>query len=92
MYTTSSLFANARTALALRRWPVFLNADTEDPRKEVRASLCSVEGSRHEMNNPIRAIQVTRGLGGSPRRFPIMACYLHHRRVVCFLLFVTDTK
>jgi hypothetical protein len=21
-----------------------------------------------------------------------MACYLHHRRVACFLLFVTDTK
>jgi len=60
--------------------------------KEINASLWPVVGWRHEMNNPIRVIQVTRGLGGSPHRFPIMACYLHRRRVVCFLLFVTDTK
>ena len=60
--------------------------------KETSESLCPVVGWRHEMNNPIRVIQVTRGLGGSPHRFPIMACYLHRRRVVCFLLFVTDTK
>jgi len=60
--------------------------------KEISASLCPAVGWRHEMNNPIRVIQVTRGLGGSPHRFPIMACYLHRRRVVYFLLFVTDTK
>jgi hypothetical protein len=46
----------------------------------------------HELNNLIRAIQVMRGLGENPYRFRIMACYLHHRRVASFLLFVTDTK
>jgi len=60
--------------------------------KEISASLCPVVGWRHEMNNPIRVMQVTRGLGGCLHRFLIMACYLHRMRVVCFLLFVTDTK
>ena len=53
--------------------------------KEISASLCPVIGWRHEMNNPVRLIQVTRGLGGSPRRFPIMA-YIHRRRCLLFMI------
>jgi hypothetical protein len=60
--------------------------------KFVYSGMLKVAGAVRELNNPISAIQVMRGLGGNPHRFRIMACYLHHRRVARFLLFVTDTK